>query len=458
MLEEILKNYRTNKVADTKRPLQVNMDVSGRGALSSCFKTTDLAAYSMMIAAKSLVEFANTIGATLSKIEIDRRLAALWFGQSIYPQGWQLPPVWDDIAGDYKTVDGWIRLHTNADHHKRAALSVLDCRNDQESVRQAIQQLHAKELETAILQAGGCAAEMHSLKEWKEHPQGQAISKEPLVIWEGHGLVRKMDISNNNDNPLKSIKILDLTRVIAGPVATRFLAAYGADVLRIDPVNLWDDSVNAPEMSLGKRCAGLDLKTRTGQDVFTHLLSEADVLVHGYRPGALENLGFGEQRCSQINNNLNIVSLCAYGWSGPWSGRRGFDSLVQMSSGIADAGMRWKNTDKPQPLPVQALDHATGYFMAAAILTALKEKAESGRVLSAKLSLAKTADFLTTFPTMNSETILQEATESDLSADREHTAWGLAKRLKFPVNIQGCKANWRYPATQLRTSKPQWGE
>lgn len=159
--------------------------------------------------------------------------------------------------------------------------------------------------------------------------------------------------------PLAGIKVLDFTRVLAGPVATRFLAGLGADVLRIDPPE-WDEPGVVPDVILGKRCARLDLHTAEDRRVFEALLARADIVVHGYRPGAMARLGYDEGERRTINPGLVDVSLCAYGWTGPWAGRRGFDSLVQMSIGIAEAGMRWQQAERPVPLPVQALDHATG--------------------------------------------------------------------------------------------------
>jgi crotonobetainyl-CoA:carnitine CoA-transferase CaiB-like acyl-CoA transferase len=178
--------------------------------------------------------------------------------------------------------------------------------------------------------------------------------------------------------------VLDLTRVLAGPVATRFLAGYGADVLRIDPPG-WNEPGVIPEVTLGKRCARLDLTQAADRATFETLLAEADVLVHGYRPAALERLGYSEAYRRQRNPSLIDVALDAYGWTGPLAGRRGFDSLVQMSCGIADHGMRRQGAGKPVPLPVQALDHATGYLIAAAVVRALIARLSDGRVQQARL-------------------------------------------------------------------------
>ena len=235
---------------------------------------------------------------------------------------------------------------------------------------------------------------MRSRDAWLAHPQGAAVAREPLVAWT---TAAQTSPSGRNGEargqPLAGIRVLDLTRVLAGPVSTRLLAAFGADVLRIDPP-FWSETTLEPEMTLGKRCAGLDLRQSEDRSVFEALLREADVFVHGYRSDALQGLGYGPEELRQYNPTLVDVALCAFGWTGPWAQRRGFDSLVQMSSGIADFGMRSESASEPRPLPVQALDHATGYLMAAAVLHALRQRRSKGRVLSARLSLARTAHLL----------------------------------------------------------------
>ncbi len=178
-----------------------------------------------------------------------------------------------------------------------------------------------------------------------------------------------------------------------------------------------------PNVTLGKRCARLDLKNPDGRAAFQKLLSEADVLLHGYRRDALERLGFSREEMRRINPALIDVSLNAYGWTGPWTGRRGFDSsLVQMSSGIADYGMRMAKADKPTPLPVQALDMATGYLLAAAVLHALAENRQRGAVTSARLSLARTAHLLTQSKRDGLGSGIEAETEADLAPHIEETS------------------------------------
>jgi crotonobetainyl-CoA:carnitine CoA-transferase CaiB-like acyl-CoA transferase len=256
--------------------------------------------------------------------------------------------------------------------------------------------------------------------------------------------------------PLAGVKVLDLTRVLAGPVATRFLAGYGADVLRIDPPD-WDEPAIEPQVTLGKRCARLDLRQPPDRARFERLISEADLFVHGYRPKALGALGYGEDVRRALNPNLVDVRLDAYGWSGPWRNRRGFDSLVQMSTGIAAAGKAWRGADKPIPLPVQALDHATGYLMAAAAVRGLALRLSKGQATSAGLSLARTAALLIGTPRQGIEPKALSPTDADYSAAIEATDWGSAHRAQPPVRVAGAPMGWTRPASRLGSAPAAWG-
>jgi len=365
-----------------------------------------------------------------------------------------MPNPWDPIAGDYKARDGWIRLHTNAPRHRAAALRVLRTSEEKEAVIAAAQ-WDADELEAAVVEAGGCAAAMRSLEAWAHHPQGQAIAAEALIDWSEAPILSTGRVALNPDRPLDGVRVLDLTRVLAGPVASRFLAAFGANVLRIDPPN-WDEPGVIPEVTFGKRCAGLDLRDADDRSRFAELLRTADILVHGYRPSALEGLGFGKTERWQLNPGLIDVCLDAYGWTGPWARRRGFDSLVQMSTGIADAGMRIEGLEKPCPLPVQALDQATGYLMAAAAARALSVRKITDRALSAQLSLARTAHLLASTISSLKPPIQAPETSDDLAPEIELTDWGAARRIKFPVSISGVVPGSPLPASKLRSTSASW--
>ena len=251
--------------------------------------------------------------------------------------------------------------------------------------------------------------------------------------------------------------MLDLTRVLAGPVATRFLAGLGAEVLRLDPPD-WDEPGVLPDVTLGKRCARLDLGADEGHAAFERLLSDADVLVHGYRPDALAKMGFGADVRQALCPGLVDVSLDAYGWSGPWKGRRGFDSLVQMSSGIAAAGMTRLRKEKPFPLPVQALDHACGYLMAAAALIGLARRRDNGIGSISRLSLARVAALLISGPEGDPAASIAPAGGADYAPEIELTGWGPAQRLISPVTIGGAPLSWKHAAGPLGAARAAWEE
>lgn len=431
------------------------LTLSEPGALPSAFAVTDLAAASFGAAGQAVAELIRQQTARLPSISVDRRLASFWFSSSIRPLGWQVPPLWDPIAGDYASADGWIRLHTNAPHHRAAAERVLGNVTERAQMARNVAKWNAAELEQAVVDAGGCAAQMRTWQAWQGHAQGMAVNAEPLIQRQAFATVGNKPWLGTMARPLAGIKVLDLTRVLAGPVASRFLAGLGADVLRIDSPT-WDEPGVVPEMTLGKRCARLDLKSAEGRQVFEALLGDADILFHGYRADALEQLGYAGDDLQRIAPGLIDVSLNAYGWSGPWRNRRGFDSLVQMSSGIAEAGMTWKQADKPLPLPVQALDHATGYLMAASAIRALGERLKSGRGGSARLSLARTAKLLVDAGQVPEQPALRAEEAGDQGLVVEQTAWGQAHRLLAPLTISGTPLQWEVPAGELGSHRPQW--
>ena len=449
-------------MTDLLTPIQAALDLphtplatTEAGALPSTFAVTELASATLGAAGQAVAQLIQQQTGRLPNVSVDRRLASFWFSSSIRPVGWQTPPLWDPVAGDYACADGWIRLHTNAPHHRAAAERVLGKVADRAEMASKVAIWNAAELEQAIVDEGGCAAQMRSWQAWQAHPQGLAVNAEALVQRQTYEATTDKSWLGSAARPLAGIKVLDLTRVLAGPVASRFLAGLGADVLRIDSPT-WNEPGVVPEMTLGKRCARLDLKSPEGRQVFENLLKDADILFHGYRADALEQLGYTANELQRIAPGLIDVSLNAYGWSGPWRNRRGFDSLVQMSSGIADAGMAWKQADKPVPLPLQALDHATGYLMAASAIQALSERLNSGRGGSARLSLARTATLLVEAGHVPEQPVLRAEAAGDQGLVVEQTSWGPAHRLLAPLTINGTPLQWDLPAGELGSHRAQW--
>ncbi|OKO69713.1 CAIB/BAIF family CoA transferase [Bradyrhizobium sp. NAS80.1] len=433
-----------------------HLAITSAGALPSAFYVTDLAAAAIGAASLAVAELASLRSGTFPALQIDRRLASFWFLTSLRPQGWPMPPQWDAVAGDYQTADGWIRLHTNAPHHRDAAMAVLKTPVDREAVARTVVKWEAEALEAAIVANNGCAASMRTLAEWADHPQGQSVNAEPLLhraTTTGGGRPRW---PRPAARPLQGVRVMDLTRILAGPVATRFLAAFGAEVLRIDPYG-WEEPGTVPEVVLGKRCARLDLKNPDDRQTLEQLLTQADVLVHGYRPDALARLGLDPLRRRELNPGLIDVCLDAYGWTGPWSGRRGFDSLIQMSTGIANAGMCAMGRDRPAPLPGQSIDHATGYLMAAAVIRGLIERLHTGLGCEARASLARTARLLISGgrqPTDAAPLVPEQP--DDLSEAIEQTGWGPAHRVRPPASIEGIPMSWDLPAPKLGSSSAAW--
>ncbi|MYH57691.1 MAG: acyl-CoA transferase [Boseongicola sp. SB0675_bin_26] len=418
----------------------------GAFQFSSVVDVSGLALAAMSAAAQQL---AALVGA--AEVSIDRRRTELWCGMTLKPEGWALPEAWDPVAGNYRTRDGWIRLHTNVPRHLSAALRVLGADADRDAVAHRVLSWNRLDLERAIVEAGGVAAAMNGLSDWAAHPQGRAVATEPLIHWhEGPGAKSRLPAFAAS---LDGLRVLDLTRVLAGPVATRFLAGFGASVLRIDPPHWREDGLE-PEVTLGKACASLDLNEANDRARFESLLSEAHVFVHGYRPGALDRLGYCESRRREINPDIIDVSLSAFGWTGPWRKRRGFDTVVQVNSGLAQEGMKRLGADRPVQLPIQALDHATGYLMAAAALCALRLQRADGRARSARLSLARTAHLLISngvrdpIASTSSETCVTELTEM--------THWGPARRVAFPVALDGRGPVWQRQAAPFRSAKADW--
>ena len=448
-------------LSDIGAALNLAPDIADRVSLAegdclpSCFPVSDLAVASIGAACAAMAEL-RADGTKPPAVTVNYRLASLWFGWSIRPLGWDMPAAWDAIAGDYRAKDGWIKLHTNAPHHRAAVLKVLGCQGEREVVADAVSSWLSNDLEASIISVGGCAAKLRSCQEWDCHPQGKAVAAEPLILWDYEVPIAQSDWRPTPGRPLAGLKVLDLTRVLAGPVATRFLAGYGANVLRIDPL-IWDEPGVIPEVTLGKRCARLDLQAASDRATFTQLLAEADVLVHGYRVDALDGLGFGAEARQSIRPGLIDVSLNAYGHSGSWAKRRGFDSLVQFSSGIAADGMTWRESDKPVSLPVQALDHATGYLLAAAVIRALIARREGQGAIVAKLSLARTAKLLIDHQSQPTGEVFPPACDADFSQHVEQTDWGPAQRFLPPAESAGMPMSWERSASKLGSSPPEWG-
>ena len=427
-----------------------------RAVLSAAFDVTGLATGAVAVATVAAGQFlAARRESRQPAVTVDSRESCAAFASErlFTPVGWNRPPLWDPIAGNYRAADAWIRVHTNYASHRAAVERVLGA-HDRETVQAAVAGLGAEELETAIVEAGGCAAVMHNRVQWLASAPGAATADAPplTVVERRSSGARTPDADGKL--PFDGVRVLDLTRVIAGPVCTKFLAGYGADVLRIDPPGFDEVPSLLPETTLGKRTAALDLAAPSDRAIFEELLAGADVLVSGLRGDALKRLGYDDEALTAVNPGLIIASLDAYGWDGPWRHRRGFDSLVQMSCGIADDGATATGQAEPVPLPVQALDHATGWLLAAAVARALTRRLTHSATARIQGSLIGTANLLYSLTPPNDH--LSVPTPNDFTLTATTTDWGPARRVPLPGRIDGAPAHWSQQAGPLGRHPAVW--
>lgn len=229
---------------------------------------------------------------------------------------------------------------------------------------------------------GGLAVAASTADEWRSSEQGRAVAASPLGTSERLGSGAP-PLAETAGLPASGTRVLDLTRM---------LGALGAEVLRIDDPGRPELPLHAIDGVLAKASATLDLATSAGNDVLHTLLDRADLLVTGYRPGALSRFGLAPDQIADRHPGTAVVTLSAWGTSGPWGERRGMDSLVQIASGIG-----WATSPdgaRPGALPCQLLDHATGYLVAAAALAALSQRERTGETTHTSLSLACSAQWL----------------------------------------------------------------
>lgn len=299
----------------------------------------------------------------------------------------------------WRTADGWVRTHANYPHHRARLLTALGVPDDPEAVAAALARRSAREVEDAVYEAGGLAVALRTPSEWAAHPQGVAVASRPLVERARLDSAPARVLAPVGRDPLlpaAGLRVLDLTRVIAGPVATRTLALLGAEVLRLDPPGLPELVDQHADTGFGKRSAMLDLAAG-GRQVFEELLAAADVVVTGYRPGALSRFGLSAETLAARRPGVVVARLSAWGADGPWGGRRGFDSLVQAGTGIAvvEGGLDSASSSvRPGVLPAQALDHGSGYLLAAGVLRAVAEQVSVGGSRVVRVALARTAGWL----------------------------------------------------------------
>ncbi len=363
----------------------------------------------------------------------------------------------DRIAGLYRCSDGrWARLHTRLPHHRDGLLALLGCGYDRAAVQRALSGWTAESLEAAAADAGLVVTACRSFAEWDEHPQGAAIAELPLYSIDQIGDAPAEPLAMA-DRPLAGIRVLDLTRIIAGPVCGRTLAAHGADVLRVTAPHLPEVEPLVIDTGRGKLSTFLDLREKRGRDVLAALLRKAAIFIQGYRPDAVAAFGFGPRDAARIRPGIVYVSLCAYGHEGPWAGRRGFDSLVQTASGLNAAEAEAAGVGDPRPLPAQALDHGTGYLMAFAAMTALARRAGTGGSWHVRTSLAQTGYWIRQLGRIDGMAC-PDPGDVDDRLETQASGFGELTAVRHAAIMTDTPPHWVRPSAPLGTHAPAWPE
>ncbi|CAN5886929.1 CoA transferase [soil metagenome] len=371
-------------------------------ALPSSFAVGTAAQASLAAAALAATQVGQHRNGLRQKVSVDMRHAALECCGRFTVDG-RTPELWDRIAGLYACgrngSEGWVRLHTNFEHHRDGVLRLLGllpgAETPREAVVQALQGWTALDFEDAASRAGLVVAAVRTMDEWDRHPQSAAVAGHSLVDFEKIGEARPLAWPDLPlaVRPLHGMRVLDLTRILAGPVGGRTLAAYGAEVMLVNSPHL--PNIEAiVDTSRGKLSALADLTTAEGRTGLQAVLRDAHVFMQGYRPGALAALALGPEELAEARPGIVIVSLSAYGETGPWAGKRGFDSLVQTATGLNHAEARVAGSAQPLALPMQILDMATGFLMAFGAQAALLRQRAQGGSWHVRVSLARTAQWL----------------------------------------------------------------
>ncbi|MFG3250900.1 CoA transferase [Streptomyces sp. NPDC048187] len=446
-----------------RRQLVRRVSFEGAGAvLPSRLPVRELARATVAVASLAAAELLSLRNrAPVPAVRVDEAAVATAFVSERHLRvDGRAPASFAPLSGFWRAADGWVRTHANYPHHRArllGSLGIADTGQDQilaDTLSKELASRPALEIQETVYGADGLAVAVAPA------PAGYAPADRPAPVASGPALIETRHGPQGNLRPLvpasvpaRGVRVLDLTRVIAGPVATRTLALLGADVLRVDAPQLIEDADAHADTGMGKRSTLLDLADPGDRHTFEELLSQADVVVTGYRPGALDRHGLAPDALLSRHPGLIVAQLCAWGWSGSWAERRGFDSLVQAGAGIAaiEAGA----DGRPGVLPAQALDHGTGYLLAAAVLRALSDRHATGGGRHLRLSLAGTASWLLDIRPSSAP---GGADLHDPGSWLTETAspYGLLRHALPPVHFEGSPSNWNRGPTRWGTDLPNW--
>lgn len=425
---------------------------------ASSFAVGAEAQTSIAAAALAACELAHLRGCPRQHISVDMLHAAIecsgWFSLD-----GRVPNLWDDFSGMYRCADGYVRVHANFTHHREGALRLLGLspvtatRSDAES---AMLQWRALDFEQAAAERGLVATALRSFEQWDATPQAQAVSSQPLmtVVKIGDAAPLQLPPLTANHQPLAGIRVLDLTRILAGPVAGRALAAQGADVLLINSPSLPNIEAIA-DTSRGKRSAHLDLHSEQGRKTLWRLIDGANVFSQSYRPGGLQALGFSPEALAERRPGMVYVSLTAYGTQGPWADRRGFDSLVQTAMGFNHAEGESAGDGVPRAFPMQILDQASGYLMAFGAAAALCKQQAEGGSWHVQVSLAQTGHWLRSMGRIANGLRTDKPAFEDY-LERSASGFGDLRAVRPSARLARNQPGYTLPSMPPGSAEPYW--
>jgi crotonobetainyl-CoA:carnitine CoA-transferase CaiB-like acyl-CoA transferase len=396
-------------------------------------------------------------------VDVRRAAASLRSGLYLKVGDGKISAERNSIMGFYPTKDGrWSYIHANFPNHRAIALKILGCEENREAVTRAVATWNAAELEEAIVAAKGVGGMVRTHAEWATHPQAAAIAALPLmeIVRTGDSPPEPLPPGNR---PMSGVRVVDVTRVLAGPTCARTLAEHGADVMKISAAHLPNLGHQELDTGHGKLSTYLDLCEQQNVDILRGLVRDADVFAQGYRPGTLGTRGLSPEELAAIRPGLVYVSLCAFGHTGPWASRRGFDTVVQAVSGIAarQGEVVPGKTPGPQFYPVSAIDYCTGYLMATGTMIALKRRAEEGGSWLVRISLAQVGKWIVglgEIPAAALRDVPNEftAAEIDSWSMETDTPSGRLRHLKPVVQLSETPPHWARPAVPLGYHQPVW--
>ncbi len=401
------------------------------------------------------------------EVAVDTRqaTASLRSGKYMQMDGATVSTERNTVMGVYPAKNGrWSYLHCNFPNHRAAALGVLGVAEDRDEVSKAVAKWDALELEEAIIAAKGAGGMVRTIEEWAQHPQAAAVASLPLmeIVKIGDSPPEKLP---DGDRPMSGVRVLDLTRVLAGPTCARTLAEHGADVLKITAAHLPNIGYQEYDTGHGKLSANLDLREQQDLETLRGLVRESDVFSQGYRPGTLGTRGLSPEELAQLRPGIVYVSLSAFSHVGPWASRRGFDTVVQTVSGITSrqGDLFPGAVPGPQFYPVSAIDYLTGYLMAFGALVALGRRTREGGSWLVRISLAQVGHWLVgrgQVPDTGLKDVPEEFTSAEL--DRwfmeSNTPVGRLQHLGPVVRLSETPPHWARPSVPLGYNEPVWPE